>query len=213
MNELLISIGDDLVLTDARATAGTPGHDVSAFVEPALLPAALEETPDLIVVLIGEGEVGTAQLGQAQSADDLLHRAGHRSVGSFDGDHPRRVLAQLVAQPAQLIRVVPIHPHAQADGLLGLDGGVVEYPLLAEDHERGDAVVLDVLLGLETQVALHVDLDPQTLAVEAVLPALVVALHGLEALVQVLVGTPPGVVHTKGIIGCGVFRSVRQGRR
>ena len=81
------------------------------------------------------------------------------------------VFHQLFCQPAQVLGIVPVAPVAQADGLLGLHGGVVEHPLLALAHEARQAVVLDVLLGLEAQLALDVDLDPQALAVEAVLVA------------------------------------------
>ena len=68
-------------------------------------------------------------------------------------------------------------------------------------HELGDAVRLDVALAREAEVALDVDLDPQALAVEAVLPALVLAEHGVEALVQVLVGATPGVVDAHRVVG------------
>ena len=55
--------------------------------------------------------------------------------------------------------------------------------------------------GLEAKLFLHLDLDPQALAVEAVLVALLIALHGLEALVQVFVGAPPGVMHAHRVVG------------
>ncbi len=57
-----------------------------------------------------------------------------------------------------------------------------------------DAVGLDVALAVEVELALDLDLDPQALAVEAVLPALVEALHRLVSLVEILVGASPRVV-------------------
>ena len=78
---------------------------------------------------------------------------------------------------------------------------VLEHALLAALDELADAVLLDVALAGEAELALDLDLDPQPLAVEAVLPALVVAGHGLVALIQVLVGPPPGVVHAHRVVG------------
>ena len=69
------------------------------------------------------------------------------------------------------------------------------------DDELGDAVGLDVALALEPEVALDVDLDPQALAVEPVLPALVLAEHRVVALEDVLVGPAPGVVDAHRVVG------------
>ena len=89
----------------------------------------------------------------------------------------------------------------EADRLLGLARGVGQHALLAERHELGDAVGLDVALAREAEVPLDVDLDPQALAVEAVLLALVLAEHGVEALEEVLVGPAPGVVDAHRVVG------------
>ena len=112
-----------------------------------------------------------------------------------------RVRLEQVAQPQQLRRVVPVHPVAEPDALLRLAGGEREHPLLAQAHELGDPERLDVPLALEVEVPLDVDLDPQALAVEAVLVALVLAEHGVEALVEVLVGPAPGVVDAHRVVG------------
>ena len=53
----------------------------------------------------------------------------------------------------------------------------------------------------EPEVALDIDLDPQALAVEAVLVALVLAEHRVEALVEVLVRPAPGVVDGHRVVG------------
>ena len=68
------------------------------------------------------------------------------------------------------------------------------------DDELGDAVRLDVALAREPQVALDVDLDPQALAVEPVLVALVLAEHRVVALEEVLVGPAPGVVDAHRVV-------------
>ena len=109
--------------------------------------------------------------------------------------------AEQVAQAAQLVGVVPVHPHPEPDRLLGLARGVGQDALLAERHELGDPERLDVALGREPEVALDVDLDPQALAVEPVLVALVLAEHRVEALVEVLVGAAPGVVDAHRVVG------------
>ena len=99
------------------------------------------------------------------------------------------------------VRVGPVHPLAQADALLADDARELEHAVLAALVELGDTEALDVALGAEAELLFDLDLDPQPLTVEAVLPALVVAGHGLVALVQVLVGPPPGVVHRHRIVG------------
>ena len=201
-----------LHLAHARAAARAPRHRVVALVQPAALVALGQEAPDEVVVLVGEGEVGAAQLGHAEAAHDHLDRVGHRPMRALHGDRLARVGRQQVAQPAQLGRVVPVHPHAEADGLLGLLRGVGQDALLAEAHEAGDAVALDVALAGVAQLALDVDLHPQALAVEAVLPALVLAEHGVEALVEVLVGAAPGVVDAHRVVGGDGPVEEREGR-
>ena len=100
-----------------------------------------------------------------------------------------------------VVGVIPVHPVAEAAGLLGLDGGVLAHPLLALLHEAGDAEGLDVMFGGKALFLFHLHLDPQPLAVESVLVALAVALHGAPAQEQVLVGAPPGVVHPHRVVG------------
>jgi hypothetical protein len=65
---------------------------------------------------------------------------------------------------------------------IGLAGRERQDSLLAQADELRDAVFLYVSLVREAQVSLDIDLDPQPLAVEAVLVALVPALHRPEAL-------------------------------
>ena len=54
---------------------------------------------------------------------------------------------------------------------------------------------------LQLQFLLDLDLDPEALAVEAVLVAQLVAGHGEVALVGVLVGAAPGVVDAHRVVG------------
>ncbi len=159
-----------------------------------------QEAPDQVVVLVAEGEVRAADLGHPQPAHDHLHRVSHRPFGALHGHLLRGILSEQVAQPAQLVGVVPVHPHAQADGLLRLQRCVREHALLAQVDELRDAVALDVVLAGETELALDQHLDPQTLAVEAVLVTLVLPEHRVEALVNVLVRPAPGVVHAHRVV-------------
>ncbi|GBD17214.1 hypothetical protein HRbin26_02132 [bacterium HR26] len=154
VRDLLVALAD-LHLREAGGAAGAPRHHVVAVVDPPILVAHLEEMPDHVVVLVGEG----------------------------------------------VVRVVPVHEVAEPFGLLGLDSGVLEHPLLALLDEAVDAVSLDVLLRREAQLLLDLDLHPQPLAVEAVLVALAIAEHGVEALVEVFVGAAPGVVHAHRVVG------------
>ena len=55
--------------------------------------------------------------------------------------------------------------------------------------------------GAELQIALDLHLDPEALAVKAVLVAQLVAGHREEALKGIFVGAAPGVVHAHGVIG------------
>ena len=57
------------------------------------------------------------------------------------------------------------------------------------------------LLLVKPELALDVDLDPEALAVEAVLPALVLAEHRVEAAEDVLVRAAPGVVDAHRVVG------------
>ena len=191
-----------LHLGQARAAAGAPGHRVVAAVDPAAPVALGEEAPDEVVVLVAEREVAAADVGHPEPADDHLDACRVTGpAGPLDRRRLRRVGRQQVAQPEQLRRVVPVHPVAEPDALLGLAGGERQHPLLAQAHELGDPVRLDVALGGEAEVALDVDLDPQALAVEAVLVPLVLAQHRVEPLVEVLVRAAPRVVDAHRVVG------------
>ena len=95
---------------------------------------------------------------------------------------------------------VPVHPAPQAPVLARDHLPVLGNAFAAASGELGEAVLLDVPLRVEAERLFHLDLDPQALAVEAVLVALVEAAQRLVALEDVLERPPPGVVHAHGIV-------------
>src|SRR5262249_23051250 len=74
------------------------------------------------------------------------------------------------------------------------------HPLLARLDELGDAERLDVALRLEPHLLLDLDLDPEALAVEAVLVPQLSAAQRPEPVVKVLVGAPPGVMDAHRVV-------------
>ena len=98
------------------------------------------------------------------------------------------------------IRVVPVHPLAEARRLLGPHARVVRDALFAARRELGDAVLLDVALRAESERLLDLHLNPEPLRVETVLIALVEATERLVALEEVLVGSAPDVVDAHRIV-------------
>jgi hypothetical protein len=76
-----------------------------------------------------------------------------------------------------------------------------QHPLLAVVDEALDAVFLDVFFRAEAQLLFRLDFDPQALAVEPVLEALVVAAHGEIPLEGVFIGAAPGVVDPHRVVG------------
>src|SRR2546428_2389969 len=94
----------------------------------------------------------------------------------------------------RVIGVVRVHPLTEADGLLRDRGSAAVDASATRARELVDAVGLDVALAVEVELALDLHLHPQALAVEAVLPALVEALHRLVTLVEVFVGAAPRVM-------------------
>ena len=101
-----------------------------------------------------------------------------------------------------MVGVVPVHPVTEPLGLLGDDVGEPVDAGLAHLDELPDAETLDVALGGEAKLLLDLDLDPQSLAVEAVLEPLPVPLHVAEAEEEVLVAAAPCVVHAHRVV-CG----------
>jgi hypothetical protein len=90
--------------------------------------------------------------------------------------------------------VPPVHPLAEPDGALGEGARGADDHVATAAGELGEPELLDLALGVEPELPLDPDLDPQALAVEAVLVALVVSAKRLVALEDVLQRPPPGGV-------------------
>ena len=58
------------------------------------------------------------------------------------------------------IGIIPIHPVAEALGLLGLDAGILNDACFTLIDKFFDAIGFDIGFGLETEFFLNLDLDP-----------------------------------------------------
>ena len=94
----------------------------------------------------------------------------------------------------------PVHPLAKPDRALGQLPGRPDDLRAAPARELGKAELLDLALRVEPELPLDADLDPEPLAVEAVLVALVMSAERLVALEDVLERPPPGRVHRQGLV-------------
>ena len=101
----------------------------------------------------------------------------------------------------RVVVVVPVHPHPEAAALVGDDLGVLRHALLAALGELRDPVLLDLALGVEAELALDADLDPEALTVEAVLIPQLVPLQRLVALEHVLERPAPAVMGAHRVVG------------
>ena len=149
-------------------------------------------------VLAGEDLV-LGDRGPAARAPDGRTMALIQPAAFVDGlQEPPDVLDVRVGEGV-VVRV-PVHPHAEARGLLRDDLGELRHPLLAPLRELGEPVLLDLALRVEPERPLDLDLDPEALAVEAVLVALVEAAKRLVALEDVLERPPPGVMDAHRVV-------------
>ena len=98
----------------------------------------------------------------------------------------------------RVVVVVPVHPLAEPLRLLGLHLGEARDALLAALRELGEPVLLDLALRVQAELLLDLDLDPEALAVEAVLVALVEAAERLVALEDVLERRARGAARPPG---------------
>ena len=94
--------------------------------------------------------------------------------------------------------VAPVHPLPEALRAARQRGRRPDDDVAALPGERLEPVLLDLRLRVEAQLALDADLDPEALAVEAVLVALVEAAQPLVALEDVLERPPPRRVNAEG---------------
>ncbi len=96
--------------------------------------------------------------------------------------------------------VPPVHPLAEPDRSLRQLLGRPHDHVPALPGEAVEPVLLDLLLRVEPELAFDAHLDPEPLAVEPVLVALVVAAERLVALEDVLERAPPGGVHRQRLV-------------
>jgi hypothetical protein len=85
--------------------------------------------------------------------------------------------------------------------LRGLDRRIAKHPLFALLHKIADAVLFDLALVGKSELFLYLNLYPETLAIEAVLVALAISTHGVEALPEILVRPAPAVVDAHRVVG------------
>jgi hypothetical protein len=114
------------------------------------------------------------------------------------GEEPPHVLDVRVAEGE--VVVAPVHPLAEP---LRSVPQVVRRPddgLAALRSECLEPVLLDLALRVEAELALDADLDPEALAVEAVLIALVEAAQRLVALEDILERPAPGGVDAERLV-------------
>ena len=100
----------------------------------------------------------------------------------------------------RVVVAVPVHPHAEALRVLGDLLRERGDALATAGGELREAVLLDLALRVQAERLLDLDLDPQPLAVEAVLVALVEPAQRLVALEHVLERATPGVVHAHRVV-------------
>ena len=93
-----------------------------------------------------------------------------------------------------MVRIIPVHPIAQAHGLLSLHCSVAQHALLTLTHELVQPVVFNIFFGPEPQRLLDFYFDPQALTVEAILVAQLPSTHGPIAVHHILIGPPPAVM-------------------
>ncbi len=142
-----------------------------------LIDARLRE-----LVLRERGAAARAPLGRAVAHVEpavLVHAL----------QHPPDVLDVRVAE--REVVVAPVHPLAEADRPSREVGRRLDDDVAAAARELGEPVLLDLALRVQAQLTLDADLDPEALAVEAVLVALMVAAQRLVALEDVLQRAPP----------------------
>ena len=94
----------------------------------------------------------------------------------------------------------PVHPLAEPDRAAGDLRRRLDDDLAAAARELGEPELLDLALRVEAERALDADLDPEPLAVEPVLVALVEAAQRLVALEDVLERPAPGGVDAELLV-------------
>src|SRR5258708_18519004 len=99
-----------------------------------------------------------------------------------------------------VVVLAPVHPLAEPDRAGDEVGGRLLHDLAALSGEGLEAVFLDLPLRVEAELLLDANLDPQALAVESVLVALVEAVHRLVAQEGVLQRPAPCRMHAENLV-------------
>ena len=151
-------------------------------------------------------------LGVAFSGDFVL---GHSGSAARTPRHdvfafvkPAVVVASLEERPDRVVvligfgvvRVIPLHEVAETLGLACDDVGEMVDAGFALFNKLADTVCLDFLLGFEAFFLFYFNLDPQTLAVVAILKPLAVTLHVPEAEEEVFVSSSPRMVDAHQVV-------------
>lgn len=182
----------------AAASAG-PWHHVMTLVHLASVEALLQKRPDRFVVLRGEREVAATPFRVPEFLDELMCLAGGGLTGRCC-DRYFGVGAKVFGQGSQKARVIPVHPVTKTLRLFRLASRKPEDSAFAFVDEVINPVLMDGRLRSQAQLLFDFDLDPQTLAIEAILVALVMPGHCEEALVRILIRAAPCMMNAHWVI-------------
>ena len=147
--------------------------------------AHVQRRVDDVAIGVGRRDLVLRQRRAAAQAPD------HRAVALIQ---PATLVAELEEAPDvadvgvghRVVRALPVHPHAEPARLRSLDAGVLRHAVAAGAREAIEPVGLDLVLRVEPERPLDLDFHPETLAVEAVLVALILAQRSVVTLEQVL---------------------------
>ena len=151
--------------------------DVERRIAPLLVDAALRQ-----LVLRERRAAARAPLGRAVAEVEPAALVDEL-------EEPPDVLDVRIAE--REVVTSPVHPLTEADRPVGQRSRGPRDHISTSPRELGEPVLLDLALRVEAELALDPDLDPEPLAVEPVLVALVVAAERLVALKDVLQRPPP----------------------
>ena len=81
----------DFHLRKSGAAAAAPRHHVVPAIDESLDVALLQESPDGVIIFVGEGEVAAAVFSRAEFADDFAgSRSFRETAGQLDGNYAGR---------------------------------------------------------------------------------------------------------------------------
>ena len=109
-----------------------------------------------------------------------------------------------------VVVVAPVHPLPEPDRLFRDDARGFRDQLTAAAGEEIHPVLLDLALRVQPEISFDLDLDPEALAVEPVLIALIESLERLVTLEDVLVGAAPEVMDAEAVGRVRRLRAVEE---